>query len=350
MRTFACARCDQLVFFENTGCLHCGAGLGFRWADRELVTLLDEFQGPPRCANAEVAGCNAFVEQDGELCFSCGLTLTRPADSDADGLEEFKAAEAAKRRLLFELGELGLPIPSRQEDPEGGLAFDLLSSHQGPVTTGHADGLITLDLAESDPAHREQMRVQMGEPYRTLLGHFRHEVGHFYFPILAPEGSPEVERARGLFGDDREDYSAAMDRHYAEGAPADWPERHVSAYATMHPYEDWAETFAHYLHIRDTAQTAVSYGVRVAGPSPPRRVAADAAPLDFVPVERRRSIRELLDDWIPLTYALNALNRSMGAGDLYPFVLPEPVIEKLELIDELVVSRSPAGRSAAAGA
>ncbi|MCW3011255.1 MAG: hypothetical protein JWO90_1659 [Solirubrobacterales bacterium] len=345
MRTFACARCDQLVFFENTECLSCGAGLGFRWADRELITLTDEFVGPPRCANAEVANCNAFVDAEGELCASCVLTTTRPADAQPEELEKFARAEAAKRRLLFELGELGLPVPSRREDPEGGLAFDLLSSRKAPVTTGHADGLITLDLAESDPAHREQMRVQMGEPYRTLLGHFRHEVGHFYFPLLAPEGSPEVDRCRALFGDDREDYGAAMDRHYAEGAPEDWAERHVSAYATMHPYEDWAETFAHYLHIRDTAQTAVSYGVRVAGPSPPRRVAADAAALDFVPLERRQSMRELLADWIPLTYALNALNRSMGADDLYPFVLPEPVVEKLELVDELVLAK--AGAAAA---
>ncbi len=206
------------------------------------------------------------------------------------------------------------------------------------MTTGHADGLITLDLAESDPAHREQMRVQMGEPYRTLLGHFRHEVGHFYFPLLAPEGGPEVERARAVFGDDREDYGAALERHYAEGPPADWPARFVSSYATMHPYEDWAETFAHYLHIRDTAQTAVAYGVRVAGPSPPRRTAADAPALDFVPVTRRQGLRELLDDWLPLTYALNALNRSMGAGDLYPFVLSAPIIEKLELVDELVLA------------
>ncbi len=340
MRTFACARCDQLVFFENTECLSCGAGLGFRWADREVVTLLDEFHGPARCANVEVANCNAFVEEPGELCFSCALTLTRPADSDPEGFQELAEAEAAKRRLLFELGELGLPVPSREDDPEAGLAFDLLSSHREHVTTGHADGLITLDLAESDPAHREQVRVQMGEPYRTLLGHFRHEVGHFYFPILAPEGSPAVERCRATFGDDREDYGAAMDRHYAEGAPEDWPKEHVSSYATMHPYEDWAETFAHYLHIRDTAQTAVSYGVRVAGPSPPRRMAADAPALDFVPLERRQSLRELLADWLPLTYALNALNRSMGAGDLYPFVLTEPIVAKLELIDELVRAKA----------
>lgn len=345
MRTFACARCDQLVFFENTECLSCGAGLGFRWADRELITLTDELEEPARCRNAAIATCNALVEQPGTLCFSCTLTRTRPHDADADGLRLFAIAEAAKRRLLFELGELELPIPDRTEEPDSGLAFDLLASTVEPVVTGHADGVITLDLAEAVPTHREDVKAQMGESYRTLLGHFRHEVGHFYFPLLAPEGSPEVERARALFGDDREDYGAALERHYADGPPADWPERFVSAYATMHPFEDWAESFAHYLHIVATVQTATAYGMYVAGPSPPRLVAAEPQVLDFRPRLYRASFRELLDDWLPLTYALNALNRSLGKDDLYPFVLPEAVIEKLELVDGLVHAASRAMRA-----
>ena len=160
---------------------------------------------------------------------------------------------------MFELLELGLPVG-------GGLTFDLLSSAVEPVTTGHADGVITLDLAEADPVAREQRRTQLHEPYRTLLGHMRHEVGHYFQPILAPEGSEALERCRALMGDERADYAQAMERHYAEGPPADWAERFVSAYATMHPWEDWAETFAHYLHIRDVLQTAVAYGVTVSGP------------------------------------------------------------------------------------
>ncbi len=336
MRTFACASCDQLVFFENTECLNCGAGLGFRWADRELVTLPDDLEGPRRCRNAKIARCNALVEEADTLCFSCALTRTRPHDEDAEGLRLLAITEAAKRRLLFELGELELPIPDRTADPEGGLCFDLLSSAQQPVMTGHADGLITLDLAEAVPTHREDVKAQMGESYRTLLGHFRHEVGHFFFPLLAVEGSAELDRARELFGDDRLDYGEALERHYEQGPPEDWPERFVSAYATMHPFEDWAESFAHYLHIVDTVQTATVYGVRVAGPSPPRDVSAEPELLDFRPRIFRVSFRELLDDWIPLTYALNALNRSLGKDDLYPFVLTDPVIEKLEFVDELV--------------
>jgi hypothetical protein len=266
------------------------------------------------------------VADEGELCASCALTRTRPADGDARGLERLADAEAAKRWLLFELRELELPID--------GLAFDLLSSEAEPVTTGHADGLITLDLAESDDARREQRRLQMGEPYRTLLGHMRHEVGHVYFPILTADDARR-ERARALFGDETEDYSAALERHYAEGPPADWSRSFVSAYATMHPSEDWAETFAHYLHIRDTLQTAAEYRIQVGGPDAVARV-KPTTDLRSAPREGDLPFAEILNEWLPLTYALNALNRSMGRDDLYPFVLPPPVVDKLSLVDDLV--------------
>jgi hypothetical protein len=307
MRAFTCPVCRHLVTFESTECLHCGSALAFDWGVREIVAL-----GAP-CANREPIGCNGAG--DG-LCRACALTRTRPPES---ARAQWAAAEAAKRRLVFELLELGLPI-------DGGLTFDLLSSDEEPVTTGHADGVITLDLAEADPVAREQRRTQLHEPYRTLLGHMRHEVGHYFQPLLAPEGSEALRRCRALMGDEREDYAAAMERHYAEGPPADWPERYVSAYATMHPWEDWAETFAHYLHIRDVLQTATAYGVTVTGP-----VAADAAPLYSYP-----AAADWLDAWLPLTYALNAISRSLGDDDLYPFVLAPMAIEKLALIDELV--------------
>ena len=329
MRTFACGVCRRLIFFENTACLSCGAALGFDWATRELLTA----PGGPRCANAELAGCNGLAGAPGELCAACLLTRTRPADDDAEGLAAFRVAEAAKRRLVFELGELGLPVESWRER-DGGLAFDLLSSARSPVTTGHASGVVTLDLAESDDAHRERMREELGEPYRTVLGHLRHEVGHYYWTVLAPD-EPRRERSRALFGDERADYAAALERHYADGPPPDWGGRHVSAYATMHPAEDWAETFAHYLHIHDTLQTAAAHRVRVLGPQAvvERRPAPELA---SVPREGRETFDELLADWLPLTYALNALNRSMGRDDLYPFVIAPPVVDKLALVHELV--------------
>ena len=184
--------------------------------------------------------------------------------------------------------------------------------------TGHANGVITLDLDETDAAQRERRRLRLGEPYRTVLGHLRHEIAHYYQDILAPEGSAAREECRAIFGDDRDDYAAALERHYEHGAPDDWKQSHVSAYATMHPWEDWAETFAHYLHIRDTLQTAEAYGVRVDGP---QVATTDDAPLHSDPEAPTPDIEALIDAWLPLTYALNAINRSMGAADVYPFVL-----------------------------
>ena len=166
-----------------------------------------------------------------------------------------------------------------------------------------------------------------------MLGHLRHEIGHYYQPILAPEASAALDRCRALMGDEREDYARAMERHYAQGPPPDWAERFVSAYATMHPWEDWAETFAHYLHIRDILQTAVAYGVTVSGPAV---AAADAAPLYSYPGAGAGDMRSLLDAWLPLTYALNAISRSLGDEDLYPFVFAPAAVEKLALVDALV--------------
>ena len=327
MRAFTCPDCQRLVTFESLECLHSQTELGFDWTVREMHRLSD---GMP-CGNRELIACNGLAGPGG-LCRSCELTRTRPDDVDETGLEHWEKSEAAKRRLVFELLELGLPVLTWRE-AEGALAFDMLNSQRGPVTTGHASGVITLDLAEADDVHREQMREQLDEPYRTLLGHMRHEIAHYYEPILAPDPSPSRDRYREIFGDERESYQDAIDRHYSEGPPEDWPDRFVSAYATMHPWEDWAESFAHYLHIRDTLQTAVAYGVNVVGPWVATQ---EEAPLYSFPAAAPNDFRGILDSWLPMTYALNALNRSMGSGDVYPFVLSPPVIEKLTLIHELV--------------
>ena len=328
MRAFACPTCRRLVTFESARCLHCATALAFDPVRREIVALGADGH---RCANELLATCNWLAPAAGELCASCGLTRTRPSDDDHEGLVALPAVEAAKRRLLFELAELGLPVSSWRER-DGGLAFDLLSSAREPVTTGHADGVVTLDLGEADPGRRERRRTELGEPYRTVLGHLRHEIGHYYQPLLAPEGSPQREDCRSHFGDDRADYADALARHYASGPPADWPQRFVSAYATMHPWEDWAETFAHYLHIRDTLQTAAAHGLRVDGPD---IATTDAAPLHADPVDGG-DLRTILDAWLPLTYALNAVSRSMGSDDLYPFVIAAPVQAKLGVVHRLV--------------
>jgi hypothetical protein len=335
VRSFTCDNCGQLLFFENSRCLRCSSPLGFVVERGELAVLAPPGtpeQLLPRCANALLAACNWVPERDGELCASCALTRTRPNDADLDeeGLRAFGTAEAAKRWLLFGLRELGLAIGAD-------LKFDLLSSRGGPVVTGHSDGVITIDLAESDNAQRERRRSELGEPYRTVLGHFRHEVGHYYWSKLI-EGSDRLNPWRDQFGDERIDYQRALDRHYEQGASPGWASEYVSAYATMHPWEDWAETFAHYLHIRDTLQTAGAYGLIVAGPSRRPDPALMSAPGAADP--GHESFGRVLDDWLPLTYSLNAINRSMGHDDLYPFTLAPPVVDKLAFVHESAIGSS----------
>jgi len=319
VQDFHCPHCGQRLAFENSQCLQCGSEIGIALSLAGFALVGPRFR---RCANVELAACNWLVEAEGELCRSCALTRTRPADGDRAALTEFARAEAAKRRLVYELIALSLPIAGRDVSPEAGLAFDLLSSRQDPVTTGHATGVITLDLAEGDDVHREQLRVSMDEPYRTLLGHFRHEIGHYYFSVLVAPG--ERARFEELFGDPDADYQAALDRHYAEGAPAEWGQRFVSAYATMHPAEDWAETFAHYLHIRDTLDTAAAFAFAPSGVA-----IGQVAPTDV-------GFDQVIAVWLPLAWALNMLNRSMGQDDLYPFVLSPAVLDKLRFVHQLV--------------
>ncbi|CDO11241.1 hypothetical protein C1S82_23580 [Mycolicibacterium cosmeticum] len=335
MRDFTCPTCGQRLAFENSVCLSCGAALGFSLDDMALLVITSgeasanagavhhaEYQ---LCANLHLAECNWLVRTaDQRLCVSCALTRTRPGDDDAKALAAFAIAEKAKRRLIAELHELRLPIVGRDLDPDYGLAFDLLSSEHQQVLTGHVNGVITLDLAEGDDVHREQLRVEMSEPYRTLLGHFRHEIGHYYYYRLVEAVPDYRKRFEELFGDPDADYQAALDRHYRDGAPAGWDEDYVSSYATMHPAEDWAETFAHYLHIRDTLDTSAAFGFAPASATLDRKV---LGPSGF---------DTIIEMWLPLAWALNMENRSMGKDDLYPFVLPPAVLEKMRFIHTVI--------------
>ncbi|MGV9827597.1 MULTISPECIES: zinc-binding metallopeptidase family protein [unclassified Gordonia (in: high G+C Gram-positive bacteria)] len=342
MRDFHCRNCGQQLSFENTVCLNCGKSLGFHLPSRTMQVLDENEVGAVdgtaviRCANNLPAACNWLVEQGGglpTLCESCRLTRTRPPESETQAMQDFAEAEMAKRRVIFELDNLNLPIFGKDVDPQNGLAFDLLSSAHEPVTTGHADGVITLDLAEGNDVHREELRVSMDEPYRTLIGHFRHEIGHFYQMVLVGDG-PRLARYEELFGDPNTSYQDALDRHYNQGPPEGWEQDYVSSYATMHPMEDWAETFAHYLHIRDTLDTAAAFAVAPAG------AILDADLPGQVGFDR------IIDWWLPLTWALNQINRSMGHQDLYPFVLPPKVLEKMEFIHELITAEREAGAAA----
>jgi hypothetical protein len=333
MRDFLCPSCGQRLAFENSECLACHAHVAFDIESRgfQVIETDDSSLEPSfeRCANAQIANCNWAVSsvQNETLCTSCLLTRTRPSSDDPIGLPEFAEAEAAKRRLVVELVELNLPILSRHKDPENGLCFDLLSSARDPVVTGHDRGVITLDLAESDDVHRERLRTSMDEPYRTLLGHFRHEIGHYYFEVLISD-TVHLPEFIELFGDPELDYQAALDKHYADGAPSGWRGDFISSYATMHPAEDWAETFAHYLHIRDTIDTAAAFGFAPAGSTLDRLIPGLIG------------FEHLIEIWLPLTWAMNMINRSMGRPDLYPFVLPRPVLDKMHLVHKIVVGDS----------
>jgi hypothetical protein len=344
MHSFACDVCGQLLFFDNSTCLRCGSTLGFDPSVRRLLALtLDDGllrpTGDPgrafrHCGNLNVAGCNWLVPNEDDsnpLCMSCRLTTVRPNDSETDAMVAFAHAESAKRRLVFQVLELGLPVRGLDQDPVNGVAFRLLSSRGRSVTTGHELGVITLDLSESDDAHREFVRQQLGEAYRTVLGHLRHEIGHYYWPMLVEHGG-SIEEFRRVFGDERVSYEQSLGTHYSGGPPSNWAATHVSEYAAMHPWEDWAETFAHYLHIRSGLETAESFGMSIGHPS---ALAAANAASDT----RDLSISPLVERWLATTIAMNAMSRSIGQGDLYPFVLQAAVVEKLDFVHRLVEAK-----------
>lgn len=346
MKLFECQHCGQPLYFENIRCESCGRRLGYLPA-KETVTALEEVNGGWRaladpygeyrfCANERHEACNWLIAASSphEFCAACRHNRMIPDLSIMENAINWRKIENAKHRLFYTLLKLRLPLSTRNEDAEGGLAFDFLAvprSDSGPVMTGHASGLITLSLSEADDSERERQRRQMGEPYRTLLGHFRHEVAHYYWDQLV-RNSPSLEEFRQLFGDERQDYGAALQKHYAEGPPANWSERFVSTYASVHPWEDFAETWAHYFHMVDTLETAGAFGMRV---RPKVSKGADlATTIDFDP--HATTMERIIDSWLPLTFAVNSINRSMGIADLYPFVLAPAVIVKLSFIHERI--------------
>ena len=349
MKIFACQNCSQMLFFENRVCGRCGHRLGFLPDAGELSALEPE-QAPlfralaaapdaswRFCENAGLDACNWLLPASAteRFCKACRHNRTVPDLSIDSHLVAWRKMEAAKHRLFYTLMRLKLPTPNRVDDPERGLVFDFLADPEGEgkkVMTGHDEGLVTLALVEANDAVREARRSAMGEPYRTLLGHFRHEVGHYYWDRLVKDEG-RLEECRAVFGDDREDYNAALKRHYTKGAPRDWQDNFVSTYATTHAWEDFAETWAHYLHIVDSLETAAAFGLEVHPTIAKDQILHTAAQIDpYQP----GGFERLIETWLPLTYALNAMNRSMGLGDLYPFVLSSPVIHKLGYIHDLV--------------
>lgn len=292
------------------------------------------------CANAKFVVCNWLVPADGPdvFCRACRLNRTIPDFDVPEKIVLWQRLETAKHGLVYGLLCLGLPVVSKFDDPEKGLAFDFLAGsgalfQEGPpIMTGHARGLITIDIAEADDAERERQRQDMAEPYRTLLGHFRHEIGHHYWERLI-RGSVWHGAFRELFGDERQDYAAALSQHYTEGPPLDWQDNHVSGYASAHPWEDFAETWAHYMHIVDILETASTFGLQI-----DPQVGRDkdlGMVINFDPY-RQHDFDALIKAWMLLTYAVNSLNHSMGQPDLYPFVLAPAALGKLRFVHGLI--------------
>lgn len=355
VQLFHCDRCGRVLFFENSQCNACQSQLGYLAEAQRLVVLPDTqepgaaFPLPGRNDSASFVRCRNYSERQAcnwlapaldaasgtveaapaPYCRSCELTEIIPDLSDAANLAAWTDIERAKRRLLYTLLALELPVSSRAQDPRRGVAFRFLrGTKREPVMTGHSAGIITLNVAEAHAAYRENTREKLGEAYRTVLGHLRHEIGHYYWDRLIADG-PRLQRFRALFGDERQDYQQAIRRHYDQGPAPSWQESFISAYATMHPWEDWAETWAHYLHMHDTLETAKSHGVAVRAPDRSgERVATDNLVFgDF---------DSLAASWQALTVTLNSLSRSMGLPDTYPFVLSRPVQEKLRFIHGLI--------------
>jgi len=360
MRIFHCDHCQNLVFFENISCLKCGHALAYLPDVHDLGSLDpigdNLWQSRAALGSKKYRLCENYTRENvcnwaipaddpHPLCQSCRLTRVIPDLNQAGSKEAWYRLEVAKRRLVYSLSNLALPLLNRDDDPDHGLAFEFLADvpdAEGPVLTGHANGVITINLAEANDAEREKRRLAMHEPYRTLLGHFRHEIGHYYWYRLL-QSTNRLDAFRELFGDDRADYAAALQNHYEQGAPPDWQSRFISAYASSHPWEDWAETWAHYLHMTDTLETAAASGLSL---KPKRK---DEPALKADPKLSKRSVfDQMIADWFPLTYVLNNLNRGLGLADGYPFVLSEPVVEKLRFIhdtiaasDELKVAATP---------
>jgi len=352
MRTFHCDHCGHPVFFENVRCLKCGSALAFLPLRLALCAIepVPGRQGMWRrrkggqasqrlyclCVNhTRYQACNFAVPEGdrNELCVSCRQTRVLPDLSVPDNLARWYRIELAKRRLFYTLAKLGLVSVNPPGGERDGPVFEFLADTPGqPVMTGHADGVITLNIAEADDAERVRRRVALHEPYRTLLGHLRHESGHYYWDRLIRDAG-RIEAFRAVFGDESRDYGEALKQYYAAGggAIAGWESRHVSAYATSHPWEDWAETWAHYLHMVDLLETAASYNTRLGLPGDEE---VDEVVNPFEP--GAGDFDAMVADWVPLTLLVNSLNRSLGQEDAYPFALSPAALEKLRFVHNVI--------------
>lgn len=342
MKIFQCGNCHHPLFFESYTCENCGHLAGYRDTDRKMLTfglsgysLISDRESIEYkyCKNHEYKVCNWLLEMNdpNDYCSACQLNRTIPNLSDRKNFPKWKNLEIAKHRLIYQLQKLGLLLPSKLRHEEG-LCFDFIAKQNNPkIMTGHANGVITILLKEADSVLREQMRMLMSEPYRTLIGHLRHEVGHYFWDRLVYNNQDVIFQFRKLFGDERADYGKALKLYYKQGAPENWQNSFISKYATSHPWEDWAETWAHYLHTMDMVETAHFIGLNMDPPDILRDMVSKAT-IDPYAIQ---DFNTIIKTSVPIAFAVNSINRAMGIPDVYPFVVTQPIVQKMNFIHHL---------------
>lgn len=343
MQTFTCEECGNRLYFENVTCMRCGHTLGFDSRRLRLVTLRpipgttdfrsaasrDRTERLRYCQNSVYGTCNWLTRADENetFCIACSMNRTIPNLTEPGNLPAWQEFERAKKRLVYQLLRFSLPLDGSTQG-SAHLTFDFARG----TNTGHLDGVISVDMLEADAVWREQQKQMFEEAYRSLLGHLRHESGHFYWMLLI-DAAGRQDAFRALFGDERSDYATALSSYHATGPVTDWQERHVSAYACAHPWEDWAETWAHYLHMVDALETAETWGLE---PRARGIIFGAKWPFKTYDVYRKETFEALMERWVPLTLALNSLSRSFGHADYYPFVISSIVREKLAFVHDAI--------------
>ena len=343
MKVFECGYCNYPLFFENNQCSNCGHACGYRDSDHKMLTfdplgtsLISDREKIEYkyCKNKEHEVCNWLLEKNDkhDYCPACQLNRTIPNLSDKENFPKWKNLEIAKHRLIYQLQKMGLELLSKMVNNEG-LCFDFIVKMNNPnIMTGHASGVITILLQEADSVLREQIRKQLQEPYRTLIGHLRHEVGHYFWERLISNNKEALSAFRAIFGNEEADYSNALQIYYKVGALDNWQDFFISKYATSHPWEDWAETWAHYLHIMDMVETAHFFGLKVNSNEISKNMRIEAT---FDPY-LIKDFETIINTCIPLSFAVNSINRAMGVPDVYPFVITQGVVKKMTFIHELL--------------
>ncbi|MGM0912911.1 MAG: zinc-binding metallopeptidase family protein [Pseudomonadota bacterium] len=274
---------------------------------------------PPFCVNREVIGCNWIAPRQGAFCRSCAMTALAPDPSIPDAMPNWAQTEAAKRWVLDNLGRWNW---FRPEDPGAPPVFHMLAEGPTPVAMGHAGGVVTISVAEADTVLRTTRREALEEPYRTMIGHMRHEISHMLWWRLSLR-EDFLEAFRAMFGDEREDYPSALQQYFHDGPPPGWQSSFLTSYASAHPHEDWAETAAHLLHLTDITDSFVAASL-----SSPELPSPNWDPYMEPDAER------LIHVAASLVARVNHVNRSMGLSDLYPFVLSDAARQKLAFVHD----------------